>query len=249
MAESILQTEFAQPSTRFFDTADSDALHDIDQPDFNFRLITGSDDLQLPEQQTHFGFVYQGQAELVVEDRIYPLCRGMYFTAVGSAKLKTTGSVLSVSQKEYIGLFSLGGPIEAEGRLRYIDGCSDTLLIPPVVKGDACLNFLKIPPFTKQTSHTHPSFRFGIIVSGSGFCDSPVGEVKLDPGKAFFIPANGKHRFRTQSEPLSVIAFHPDSDFGPHDDDHPMVNKTIVNGIPAAKLNHQQRGIPQQEPS
>jgi len=28
-----------------------------------------------------------------------------------------------------------------------------------------------------------------------------------------------------------------------------MVNKTIVNGIPAAKLNHQQRGISQQEPS
>ena len=82
MAESILQTEFAQPPIRFFDAADSDALHDIDQPDFNFRLITGSDDLQLPEQQTHFGFVYQGQAELVVEDRIYPLCKGMYLSLI-----------------------------------------------------------------------------------------------------------------------------------------------------------------------
>lgn len=253
MAESVLKTEFVPPPIRFFEAgaaaSAADSLLDIDQPGFEFRLIVDGEDRQLPRQQTHFGFVYDGHAELVVAERSYPLCQGMYFTAVGSATLKTNGSVLSVSQQEHLGLFSLGGPVESEGRLRYIDGCSDTLLIPPLVKGDACLNFLKIPPHTNQTSHTHPSFRYGIIVSGAGFCDSPAGSESLGPGKAFFIPANGPHRFRTEGEPLSVIAFHPDSDFGPHDDDHPMVNKTIVNGVPAAKLNHQQRGIAVEEAS
>lgn len=247
MAETNSQAEVAPPPIRFFEAADgapsSDSLFDIVQPGFDFRLIVGSQKFLMPEQQTHFGFVFKGQAELVIKNRTYPLAQGMYFTAVGKATLRTSGSVLSVSQKEHRGLFSLGGPIEAEGRLRYIDGCSDTLLIPPLVKGDACLNFLMIPSFTNQTSHTHPSFRYGIIVSGSGFCDSPTGTEQLDPGKVFFIPPDGPHRFRTQREPLAVIAFHPDSDFGPEDNNHPMVNKTIVNGVPAAQLSHQQRGI------
>jgi hypothetical protein len=35
---------------------------------------------------------------------------------------------------------------------------------------------------------------------------------------------------------MDVIAWHPDSDFGPEDDDHPMVNRTIVDGVSAAKI-------------
>lgn len=235
------------PPIRFYDLSTADAadglLLDIEQPHFDFRLIASSQEVTLPSGQTHFGFVCGGDAELIIENRSYPICEGMHFTAFGDAILKTTGGAIAVSQKNWRGMFSIGGPIESEGRLRYIDGCSDTLLIPPVVKGDACLNFLKIPPFTDQTSHTHPSFRFGIIVAGNGFCDSPTGTEELYPGKVFYIPTDGQHRFRTQSEALSVIAFHPDSDFGPEDDNHPMVNKTIVNGVPAAQLSHQQRGI------
>jgi len=244
---SIAPVNGSLPSAiRFYDVPTGDAepdnvLLDIRQPHFDFRLITGNQ--KMPPSQTHFGFVYRGNAELIIEDRSYPLCTGMHFTAFGDAILKTNGSLITVSQKNWRGIFSLGGPVENEGRLRYIDGCSDTLLIPPVVKGDACLNFLKIPPFTNQTSHTHPSFRFGVIVAGNGFCDSPAGSEDLYPGKVFFIPTDGQHRFRTDSESLSVIAFHPDSDFGPEDDNHPMVNKTIVNGISAAQLTHQQRGI------
>lgn len=35
---------------------------------------------------------------------------------------------------------------------------------------------------------------------------------------------------------MDVIAYHPDSDFGPQDEDHPMVNRTIVDGVSASKL-------------
>jgi hypothetical protein len=30
---------------------------------------------------------------------------------------------------------------------------------------------------------------------------------------------------------MDVIAYHPDSDFGPENETHPMVNRTLVGGI------------------
>lgn len=197
----------------------------------------------LLENQTHFGFVSEAPVDLIVDGRCYPLVAGMYFMTPGPITIRGEGNALVISDLNRIGLFSIGGPIENTGRLRYIDGCSDTLLISPTVKGDPCLNFLKLPPNTNQTSHVHPSFRLGVIVSGSGHCDGPSHTQTLTAGKIFYIPANCEHRFRTQNQSLSVIAFHPDSDFGPWDDDHPMVNKTIVDGTPAAQLTHDQRRI------
>lgn len=208
-----------------------------------FLLSVEQSKVDLSESQNHFGFVSSGSVTLCVSGRSYPLVAGMYFSVAGPATIEGSGTGIIVSQSDYRGLFQVGGPIESTGRLHYIDGCSDTLLISPVRKGESCLNFLCLPPRTNQTSHTHPSFRFGVIVEGQGFCDCEQRSEPLFPGKAFFIPAEGRHRFRTETETLSVIAFHPDSDFGPHDDDHPMVNKTIVDGIPASKLTHRERGI------
>jgi hypothetical protein len=36
---------------------------------------------------------------------------------------------------------------------------------------------------------------------------------------------------------MDVIAFHPDSDFGPEDENHPMINRTIVNGVSANAID------------
>ena len=202
------------------------------------------------EAQHHFGFVAEGQLKIVFNGLVFPLTAGMYFSIPGCAALSQDPTScfprskgILISQSGYQGLFQIGGPIESTGRLQYIDGCSDTLLISPVRKGDACLNFLHLPAETNQTSHTHPSFRFGAIVSGEGYCESDNGTERLTPGKIFYIPPEGQHRFRTQDSSLSVIAFHPDSDFGPDDCNHPMVNKTIVNGVPASKLSLAQRNL------
>ena len=82
-----------------------------------------------------------------------------------------------------------------------------------------------------QTEHTHPSNRSGGIARGSGLCITPYGEVPLVPGLIFHIPYNGKHRFKTDANSeLDVIAYHPDSDWGPTDTEHPMVNRTLVDG-------------------
>ena len=35
---------------------------------------------------------------------------------------------------------------------------------------------------------------------------------------------------------MRILAFHPDSDFGPDHQFHPMVNKTMVNGVSANQL-------------
>ena len=126
----------------------------------------------------------------------------------------------------------MGGPIEAMGRLRYIDGCSDTLLCAPPLLGDPCLNLLHFPKNIEQTEHTHPSTRAGIVADGSGCCATPDGEYPLRPGCLFYIPSDGLHRFFThETTTLNVIAYHPDSDWGPTHENHPTLNRTWVHGL------------------
>ncbi len=157
----------------------------------------------------------------------FPLASGMYFAAPGAAQLRG-GSGLVITAQQYRGFFHIGGPIEATGRLRYIDGCTDSLLIPPVTLGDPCLNLLHIPPGTHQSEHTHPSVRVGLIVGGFGECVTPGGRFPLQPGLAFVIPEETLHSFHTSTDSLLVIAYHPDSDFGPTHERHPMINRTIL---------------------
>lgn len=131
---------------------------------------------------------------------------------------------------------NIGGPIEPHGRLRYIDGCTDSLLVPPTVLGEPCFNHLHFPPSIAQTCHTHPSDRVGMVTRGRGRCvvppssDEPDGaDIPLVPGVVFEIPQGSPHSFFTDESHLDVIAWHPDSDFGPQHDDHPMINRTMCD--------------------
>jgi quercetin dioxygenase-like cupin family protein len=60
--------------------------------------------------------------------------------------------------------------------------------------------------------------------------------VALEPGQIFIIPPHTEHSFFTEDEALRVIAYHPDTDTGPSDGDHPMINRTMVGGVSAARL-------------
>jgi hypothetical protein len=203
-------------------------------------------------------------------------------------------------------LFALGGPCESSGRLRYINGCSDTLLASPVIRGQACMNHLHFPPNTDQSFHTHPLWRVGVVLRGEGEClvqhphpnsrqkggdnngfttdraaaaamssektaapftalgtttasssssssrqqtaqelaesvtesvaqtppPSMALPIPLKPGTVFEIPPGSLRAFRTSSAAcLDVAAWHPDSDIGPTDDDHPMINRTFVEMV------------------
>ena len=186
--------------------------------------------LTLPDAGTHFGFVFDGPAELSCTSGNFHLASEMYFAAPGPVEIRG-GKGLAISAANYRGFFQIGGPIEDVGRLQYIDGCTDSLLIAPVMLGDPCLNLLNIPRNTRQTAHTHPSIRVGLIVRGSGECVTPRSRYPLHAGLAFVIPAETLHSFHTTTESLLVIAYHPDSDFGPTHECHPMINRTIVSEV------------------
>lgn len=184
--------------------------------------------LILPPGATAFGMVTTGQTQLRdAETRAFDLSAGMFFV-LPDGGVARGGSGLVIAWTGYRGLRQIGGPLEATGRLRYIDGCSDTLLVCPPRLGDPCLNHLHIPPRTDQTPHTHPSMRIGVILRGTGECRTPDGSYPLEPGMGWYIPTGCLHSFFTQDEALDVIAWHPDSDFGPRDDDHPMINRTQI---------------------
>jgi len=136
--------------------------------------------------------------------------------------------VMMVDAKRWRGMFSLGGPVEATGRLRYIDGCTDTGLIAPPKLGDPCLNALFFPARTLQTPHTHPSHRVGAILDGEGYCITDAGEMPMGPGDAWIIPRDVGHHFRTDEHAMRIMVFHPDSEFGPTDEKHQMLEATVI---------------------
>lgn len=191
--------------------------------------------LKLGATGTHFGYVAEDEALLQTESGNFTLKEKMFFAVPNKLQIEHGKGVI-MTRLGYKGMFYIGGAIEKEGRLRYIDGCRDTLLVPPLLKGDACLNALYFPKSITQTPHTHPSVRVGIVASGQGECVTPNGTFQLKAGKAFIISPEALHSFNTFADEMVVIAYHPDSDFGATHEVHPMVNRTIVNGVSASKL-------------
>jgi quercetin dioxygenase-like cupin family protein len=214
-------------------------------------LSAWSSGLSLNENDTHYLYCMQtfteedGYAYVEFWDNnknfhSYSLNAGMYACIPGSAYVHG-GKGIVVSRENYNGVFSLGGPAEREGRLKYIDGCTDSLLVAPIKLGDPCLNLLYFPPGIDQTRHTHPSDRIGLVMSGNGRChywENGLEEVvQLVPDTIFCIHTDGLHKFSTPyEEEMRVLAYHPDSDYGPTDQFHPMLNRTIVDGISANSL-------------
>lgn len=128
----------------------------------------------------------------------------------------------------YIGLNQVGLSAESSGRLTYIDGCTTSTLISPPRYGDPSLNLLSFPAKTEQSFHRHPTLRLGVILDGNGFADVEKKSYRIAKHSIFSISENERHRFRTKDKTLRLIAFHPDSDFGPRDNDHAMLNRTYL---------------------
>lgn len=121
---------------------------------------------------------------------------------------------------------------EGPGRLSYIDGCSNTLAIAPQRSGDPCVNLLFFPQHREQSYHSHPSLRLGLVLQGQGTADVADGpeekQYDLKEGVFFALDPHVRHRFRTRSETMSVIVFHPDSEDGPRDEANPMRSRTYL---------------------
>jgi quercetin dioxygenase-like cupin family protein len=225
------------PPFQLFNLA-SDCLSELCDEKFPTAFYAwNSDSIELSGEATHFGYVSKGEARLKTTQGNFNLREGMFFCVPNNLQI-SGGEGIIVSRLGYHGMFLLGGAIENNGRLRYIDGCRDTLLIPPMLKGDPCFNALYFPKNITQTPHTHPSVRVGIVAKGNGECVTPDGNFQLKAGSAFMISPEALHSFNTYDEEMVVIAYHPDSDFGATHEDHPMVNRTMVGGISASNLEN-----------
>ncbi|MGG6293647.1 cupin domain-containing protein [Leptolyngbya sp. AN02str] len=197
--------------------------------------------LELPDNGTHWGFVYQGNPQLhrYREAQTFSLYPGMYFCLPGGGRIggeQSCGMVMTCLNTD--GAFSIGGPVESNGRFAYIDGATNSVLIPPLRLGEPCLNALYFPAGCHQTLHTHPSDRLGVVLSGSGEAQTPDQVAQLHPGMIFIIPPEHLHKFRTDTSTLSLVVFHPDSDLGFSHRNNPMLNRTLVEGVSAAKISH-----------
>lgn len=208
------------------------------------------DRITVPPFCTLYGFVVSGGADRAAWITANPTAdaepkalrlagRGQYFCHATDDEPVTLAlgedgdaQVFAVIRLGFHGQGLVGGPIEASGRLCYIDNCSDSLLVYPPRRGDPSLNHLSFPSDVRQSFHIHPSIRLGVVASGSGFACFADREVPLTAGTLFCIEERELHRFRTEDQRLDVIAFHPDGDWGPTDQDHPMLNRTYLSAAP-----------------
>jgi len=165
---------------------------------------------------------------------------GEYFSHYthDATRIEYTGKIAVFIRIGFHGQNMIGGPVEDKGRLTYIDGCSDSLLIYPPRAGDPSTSLLVFPAKIKQSYHTHPSLRFGVVISGSGYaCVNPSkgeeGEEQetrygLEQGMIFCLEEQELHRFSTEYNGMRVMAYHPDGDWGPTDHNHTMLNRTYI---------------------
>jgi quercetin dioxygenase-like cupin family protein len=203
----------------------------------DFAAVTLPHYKHLTESGTSFVYAVAGTWNVSSYGLNFELPRG-YFAAVPNLLEAYTEcaahKLMVITRVGHFAPFLMGGPVESEGRLKYIDGCTDSLLIAPWKLGEPCLNHLHFPPGIDQTMHTHPSVRLGVVIRGRGKCITPTDETDLSPGMTWVIEPDQEHKFRTEDSVLDVLAYHPDSDFGPQDEFHPMLNRTIIDGISAA---------------
>ena len=189
---------------------------------------------QAPLSSTTYAICYEGDVELSQPLRLGPSIHMMAGTVAsfwGQVDIipKGTFKLFLIEKIGYRGL-RMTAQCEGKGRLAYIDGCSDTTLIPPARYGDPALNFLHFPPEIDQTQHLHPDIRMGVVLGGQGVAwQADRWEKDMVAGAMFCLDESEIHSFKTQTSSMDVIAYHPTTDTGPTDAAHAMISRTYIN--------------------
>jgi hypothetical protein len=217
----------------------NDSLVDASATMYPSRMtgLRGSTEYANPTS-SFYGYVVDGSARIETRTLDITGRAGSYFACPGPVQVEADGLTIVIERFGYRCL-PQAGSIETQGRLAYIDGCSDTVLVAPARQGDPVLNLLHFPTGVRQSVHSHPSIRLGVVARGEGFAFGPGSgpgpggsdwRHALRPGTMFLLPAHEMHAFSTaESESsLDIVAFHPDSDWGPTDGIHPMLNRTYL---------------------
>jgi quercetin dioxygenase-like cupin family protein len=115
------------------------------------------------------------------------------------------------------------------GNLSYMDGGTNTTAINPGRLGDPVINYVHFPAGMKQTLHTHPSHRVGMVLKGRGLVELDNNEFPLQTGDVFFMQRNELHNFMCPyNEDVVLFVFAPDSGTGPTDEVNPLKIRTYV---------------------
>jgi hypothetical protein len=180
---------------------------------------------------TVYAYVLEGAASFHVGSHAsVSLDAGGYFSSPDAVEIvgEAAGGIVVVVERAGFRGQLVAGRVERQGRLSYIDGCSDSILVYPPRMGDPVFNHLHFPKGIDQTQHLHPSIRLGAVVRGAGVAKGPGWEKELRVGDMFLLDEQEIHSFATPVAAMDVVAFHPDSDWGPLDGNHPMVNRTLI---------------------
>lgn len=188
------------------------------------------------------------------ESRAFDYTRGTYYIMLQNAsyysdnvKLEDVYAALTVNNHftvkcgkgtavviEYMGLHLLESRFYVQdklnmGNLSYMDGGTNTTAVNPGRLGDPVVNYVHFPAGMKQTLHTHPSHRIGMILKGRGLVELDNGEFPLEPGEVFFMQRNVLHNFMCPyNEDVVLFVFAPDSGTGPTDEVNPLKIRTYV---------------------
>lgn len=115
------------------------------------------------------------------------------------------------------------------GNLSYIDGGTNTTAVNPGRLGDPVINYVHFPDGMRQTLHTHPSHRVGIILQGCGTVELDDSDFPLKQGDVFFMQRNVLHNFTCpHNQDVILFVFAPDSGTGPTDEVNPLKIRTYV---------------------
>ena len=213
-------------------------LEEIDQTSSMYptKMLSIQKDYVLEETNvTVYGFLTAGKFTAITQGNIkYEIHENQYFCLKGPIAIQGLGQMFCIIRYGFHGIDQIGMS-EPNGRLSYIDGCTDTLLVSPPRLGDPCLNYLHFPIGIYQTQHLHPSIRMGIVINGKGEAFQEPSkkrsgwELPLKKGCMFCLEEGEIHSFSTDEKYMDIIAYHPDSDFGPTDFNHPMLNRTYID--------------------
>ncbi len=186
------------------------------------------------------------------ESRAFDSTQGTYYVILqqasyysNSVKLEDVNAALAVNNHftikcsrgtavviEYMGIRLLESRYYIQdrlgmGNLSYIDGGTNTTAVNPGRLGDPVINYVHFPAGMRQTLHTHPSHRVGLVVKGRGLVELDNSVFPLKPGDAFFMQRNVLHNFMCPyNEDVVLFVFAPDSGTGPTDEVNPLKIRT-----------------------
>ena len=129
---------------------------------------------------TTYGYLLTGSATITANGQDWNLQEGNYFAFHGEFSVKDSKdlNLWTVTKLGYR-CMPMVGQIENNGRLSYIDGCSDSVLVSMPRMGDPVLNYLHFPTGIYQTQHTHGNQFYHPVTAGA------IGKkCNMNPSKA-----------------------------------------------------------------